>query len=363
MATKQVYYNIDEIDSKGCIYNLIFGEKSNGKSYQVKLKKMLKKYLETGRRFILMRRWDADMKNNWIESYFSNMDVESMTDKKYNTIIKYRNEILFAKNIIGEDGSIKTKKGEKCGYAIPLSLEQHFSSADFTDCDDIILEEFMERGSYLPNEVSKFTAFYSTVDRKRGTTRVWLIGNTITKANPYIYEWGLTKKINAMKQGDIITLELPNSEGEPVTMAVEYCKSSGGKSMAIGKSASMIDKGYWQANPQPHLPKSKNCYTIIYRLGFQFQGFKFLAELLVDKDNSSNMGWFIYPYFKEFGKDIHVISDMVSIEPNWHRSLNFNTKSEKLTKLLETFSEEKLFFSDDLTGTDFKQVIDFNIRK
>lgn len=130
---------------------------------------------------------------------------------------------------------------KRYGYAIPLSLEQHFSSADFTDCDDIILEEFMERGSYIPSEVAKFTAFYSTVDRKRGTTRVWLIGNTITKANPYIYEWGLQKKINAMKQGDIITVELPSGDNT-VTMAIEYCKSSGGKSMAIGSSASMIEK-------------------------------------------------------------------------------------------------------------------------
>ena len=194
MSTKQIYWNIENIMSKNAIYNLVFGEKSNGKSYQVKLIVMLKKYIETGSRFILMRRWDADIKNNWIESYFSNMDITSLTKGKYNTVIKWRNEIYFANNILTEDGAIKTKKGEKIGYAIPLSLEQHFSSADFTDCNDIILEEFMERGSYLPNEVSKFTAFYSTVDRKRGTTKVWLIGNTITKANPYIYEWRSTKQ-------------------------------------------------------------------------------------------------------------------------------------------------------------------------
>lgn len=362
-SKKQVYYNIDEIRSKGCTYNLIFGEKSNGKSYQVKLKIMLENYLKTGRRFMLMRRWDADIKNNWIESYFSNMDIESLTNKKYNTIIKYRNEILFANNIIDKEGSIKTKKGEKCGYAIPLSLEQHYSSADFTDCDDIILEEFMERGSYLPNEVAKFTAFYSTVDRKRGTTRVWLIGNTVTKANPYIYEWGLQSKINAMKQGDIITLSLPNSEGEPITMAIEYCKSSGGKSMAIGSSSGMIDKGYWQSSPQPHLPKSKKCYNILFRLGFQFQGFKFLGELVADKENSSNWGWFIYPYYREFDKKLHVISDKVDISPYWHRSLDFKTRNEKLRKVLDRFTEERLFYSDDLTGTDFKQVIDFIIRR
>lgn len=100
----------------------------------------------------------------------------------------------------------------------------------------------MERGNYISNEVSKFTAFYSTVDRKRGTTRVWLIGNTITKANPYISEWGLHNVVRKMKQGDIKKIGVTNSEAQEISIAIEYCKSSGGKSMAIGSSASMIDR-------------------------------------------------------------------------------------------------------------------------
>lgn len=363
--SKQIYYNIDEIRSKNATYNLIFGEKSNGKSYQVKLKIMLENYIKNKRRFILMRRWEADIKNNWIESYFSNMDIENLTNGVYNTIIKYKNEILFAKNILQEDGSIKTKRGEKCGYAIPLSLEQHYSSADFTDCDDIILEEFMERGSYLPHEVAKFTAFYSTVDRKRGTTRVWLIGNTITKANPYIYEWGILPKINKMKQGDIVEIFLPSSDNEKIKMAIEYCKSSGGKSMAIGYSANMIDKGNWQAHPQPHLPESYKNYKVLYRCGFLYKGFKFLGEYIVNKKTKSDAIWFIFPFTKnEFNNKLIVFSDIIKESPYWHRDIyNLNIKNEKLKNLFSSFRESKIFYSNDLTGTDFKQVIDFSIRR
>ena len=39
MSRKIVHYSIDEIDSKGANVNLIWGERSNGKSYQVKHKK------------------------------------------------------------------------------------------------------------------------------------------------------------------------------------------------------------------------------------------------------------------------------------------------------------------------------------
>ena len=117
-------------------------------------------------------------------------------------------------------------------------------------------------GGYIPNEVAKFSAWYSTVDRKRGTTRVWFIGNTITKANPYIHSWGLLQTINKMKQGDIITVNLKNADGEDIPFAIEYCKSSGGKSMTIGASGGMVDKGYWQADIQPQLPLSYNKYKV-----------------------------------------------------------------------------------------------------
>lgn len=131
MSNKQIYYNIDNIDKLNCTYNLIFGEKSNGKSYQIKTKKMLEKYIKTGRRFILMRRWEIDLKNNWVESYFSNIDIQKLTDNKYNTVVKFKNEIFFANNILDEHNSVKTKKGEKIGYAIAVSQEQHFSSRRF----------------------------------------------------------------------------------------------------------------------------------------------------------------------------------------------------------------------------------------
>ena len=39
-----IHYNIDNIDSKNALFNLILGEKSGGKSYQVKHKKAVEHY-------------------------------------------------------------------------------------------------------------------------------------------------------------------------------------------------------------------------------------------------------------------------------------------------------------------------------
>lgn len=359
MSRTQIHYNLDKIDSLNANYNLIYGEKSNGKSYQVKHKKGIEKYLKTGRRFILMRRWESDLTSAWIESYFSDVDIQKLTNNKYNCVTKFRNELYLT--TMTED--FKKKRGEKIGYAIPISLEQRYSGASFLDVDDIIVEEFMSRGIYIVNEPSKLMTFYSTVDRKRGTTKLWLVGNTVSRVCPYLKDWGLYDIMKKQKQGDINTTIIHNEEND-VKIAIEYCRSSGGKTMAIGQAKNMIDKGEWQTDIQPKLPKSYKAYNILFRFGFQYQSFKFICEYLVDKQEKKFPCWFIYPYNKNFGDKFIVFSDEVKISPYWQRDIyNITIKNEKLKHLFQSFREDKIFYSSDMCGTDFKQVIDFNIKR
>jgi len=363
MSIKQVHYNIDNIDKENADFNIIFGEKSNGKSYQVKHKKAVEHYLETGRRFILLRRWREDISNLWIEQYFADVDVAKLTNNRYNCISQYRKVLYFS---IYDVNTGKTQRLEKIGYVMSLSTEQHLSSASFLDVDIIIFEEFMERGSYItgtPSEPDRLMIFYSTVDRKRGTTKLYLVGNSISRVCPYIKEWGLDNIFRNIKQGEIVTKEIQNEENK-VKIAVEYCLSSGGKTMAIGNASSMIDKGAWQSFPQPHLPKSYNKYKVLYRFGFEFKGFRFISEYLQDKETKGSPIWFIYPYQKEFSDKIIVISDRIKVSPYWQRDVyNISIKNDKLKNLFSTFKENKIFYSSDMCGTDFKQVIDFSIRR
>ena len=359
MSRTQIHYNLDNIDSLNANYNLIYGEKSNGKSYQVKHKKGIEKYLKTGRRFILMRRWESDLTSAWIESYFSDVDIQKLTSNKYNCVTKFRNELYLT--TMTED--FKKKRGEKIGYAIPISLEQRYSGASFLDVDDIIVEEIMSRGIYIVNEPSKLMTFYSTVDRKRGTTKLWLIGNTVSRVCPYLKDWGLYDIMKNQKQGDINTKIIHNEEND-VKIAIEYCRSSGGKTMAIGQAKNMIDKGEWQTDVQPKLPKSYKAYDVLFRFGFQYQSFKFICEYLVDKQEKKYPCWFIYPYNKNFADKFIVFSDEIRVSPYWQRDIyNITIKNEKLKHLFQSFREDKIFYSSDMCGTDFKQVIDFNIKR
>lgn len=110
----QQYYNIDNILKEKANYYLIFGEKSNGKTYQVKIKEGIKHYLDTGNRFILLRRWREDISSLWVDRYFNeDIDIVGLTNGRYNCINYYRKVLYFANYITSEDGDVKVKRGEK----------------------------------------------------------------------------------------------------------------------------------------------------------------------------------------------------------------------------------------------------------
>jgi hypothetical protein len=68
--------------------------------------------------------------------------------------------------------------------------------------------------------------------------------------------------------------------------------------------------------------------------------------------------------FERFDDNIIVFSDEIRQSIYWQCDIyNISLKNNRLRKLLDTFRENMIFYSDDLTGTDFKQAINFSIRK
>lgn len=361
---KKTHYNIDKLDEKGCLFNLAFGARSDGKSYQVKHKKMVKKYVRTGKRFILLRRWNEEIKSEKIEQYFSDVDVTTITQGRYNCIVMFKKQLFFANY---DFETTKTTRGEKIGYVMALNSEQHYAGASYLDVEDIIFEEFIARTPYIGGEPDKLVNLWSTVDRKRFATRLWMVGNTISRVCPYINDWGLHKIISNMKQGDIQTTKVPAGEDEDgnplyVTLAIEHCKSTG-TNLAIGKHKDMLNTGSWQSDPQPHLPKSLKCYVSRFSFIFMYQEFKFVCSYLQDKEDGLCV-YFIKPYDGEIDDKTIVFSDVVKPSPYWQRNIyDTNFPNPVINELFSNFREGNIFYATDLCGTDFKQVIDFSIRK
>lgn len=354
------HWNADKLISIGADINIAYGERSNGKSWQMKHKRAILKYLETGKRFILMRRFREEITTGNVEQYFQDVDIEGITKGKYNCITCYRKHIYLSHF---DSETFKTTRGEKIGYAVALSTEQNYAGGSFLDVEDIIFEEFMTRSRYLANEPTKLMNFYATIDRKRGTTKLWLVGNTISRVCPYLYEWGLDKIVSKQKQGTIEVIEIPATDNDTVKLAIEYCESTGVSSHTIGWNKDMMNDGSWQSSPQPHLPKSKKDYVVLYRIGFMYTSFKFLAEFLQDKE-TKEVCWFIYPFEKEFDDKTIIFTDVIKPSIYYQRNIyDISIKNDNLRSLFSTFREDKIFYCNDIVGTDFKQCIDFSIRR
>ena len=182
-------------------------------------------------------------------------------------------------------------------------------------------------------------------------------------------EWGLLKDISNLKQGDIITKKIStgtfdeNGKEIFVKIAIEHCASTGESSFAIGKHKAMLNKGEWQSDPQPHLPKSLKEYKSLFRFMFVYQGFKFCCKLLEDPE-TSDICWFIQPYKGDIDDSTIVFSDIIKVSPLWQRDIyNTDFANNKINDLFKTFRESKIFYASDLCGTEFKQAIDFTIKK
>ena len=228
----------------------------------------------------------------------------------------------------------------------------------------------MSRSGYIgKNEPAKLMNLFSTIDRGRGITKLWLVGNTITKVCPYLVEWDLLSVIRNMKQGDIKEKWIKTGEVDEngiaieVKLAFEYCGGDNITNFVIGAHSEMINKGEWQVDMQPHLPKSLNEYKSVFKMIMDYKSFKFIAEYLVDLKYKYGC-WFIKPYNGEIKDKTLVFSDKINVSPYYQRDIyNPLINNHNLRELLQTFKESNIFYASDEVGTDFKQAIDFEIRK
>ena len=394
MSKKKNYYSNERLKKTGADIYIVFGERSNGKSYSIKheegifpyfnggveyissykdKEKVIENVYKAGRRFIYLRRTEEELTAYNIQKYFDDVDIYGITGGRYSGVQMFGRKIYFTKWDEQKGKSIRCD--EYLGYARSLATEQNSAGGSYLDVVVIIFEEFMARGNgrqlnpYLYQESDRLMNFYSTIDRKRHVVKLWLVGNTLTRVNPYLTDWGLLKELRTMKQGDIrclwITTGTFDEDGIEifVKVAIEWAEDSGDSSFVIGNHKDTLNKGAWQSDPQPHLPKSINEYKELYTILFKYDDFMFKAMYVQDQETFIP-SWFVYPYEGKIPERMIVVSNEIKPSPYWQRDLyNPTIKNEKLKNLLNTFRESNVFYSSDLCGTEFKQAIDFTIKK
>lgn len=364
---KQKFYNIENLLSKKAEYNLLLGERSNGKSYSVKKVCLWESYHEKDfyewikgndvpkkrYQFAYVRRWTMEKRARDIERYFDDMPIAEITNNEYNAISCYRDDIF----LVNKDESDTVIAKKLVGSAFALTGTGHSKSLAFPKIGNVIFEEFITDEGYLGKEVSSLTSLISTIAR-RDFVRVFMIGNTISRLCPYFSEWQLTH-VKSQKQGtiDVYThhTDQVHEDGTEVVIniAVEYCANSGKNSkMFFGTGAKMVTSGEWESNAQPHLPKPFNTYKVKYSIYYKYQQYAYMVHLIGD-----NGVRFVYvcPAPEEKPCDvIRVVTDDFSTD---RRTTFYLTPLCRFdTIIIDLIEQRKVYFSDNLTGTEFWQI-------
>lgn len=368
--SKQKYYTLDRILEKDCQYNVLLGERSNGKSYAVKAYCLERAY-KHGEQFAYLRRWREDIKRYLAEGYFNDMEqadngkkyIYELTEGKYEAIALFQGAFYFAN--YDEQGN-KKKEGKPIGFLFCLTGETHFKSVAYTTIFNFIYEEFITDAGYIPDEPNKLQSLVSTTLRRR-KGKVFLIGNTINQVCPYFSEWQLIHVLT-QKEGQIDlyhyhTTQIDSDTGEQLVIhiAVEMCPNSGNNSqMFFGRRSEMVTSGKWDTKEFNKLPYPLQEHTILYTMYYVPDSLhRFKMVLLRHKKYKFNMYLFVYPY-TPIDKEIPEGARVVDSEPSldyWHSTsfLHYRTKYDII--VAKYIKEKQICFSDNLTGSNFFNAI------
>lgn len=348
---KPKYYDIKPILGKNADYNVIFGERSNGKTYAA-LKYGIENYVRTGKQMAYVRRWREDLRGKRAETLFSNHVangfIDSVTNGEYNEVF-YLGGKWFLSRMNEETGKRQPDSTPFC-YGFCLSEQEHEKSSSYPNVTTVVFDEFLTRRYYLPDEFMLFMNLLSTIIRQRNDVKVFMLGNTVNKFCPYFTEMGL-KQVPVMEQG---TIDIYRFGEHGATVAVEYCSSTVSKKASNkyfcfdNQNLQMITGGKWELAVYPHLPckyKPKDVLFVYY--------IKFSDTILQGNIIQVGNECFTYIHAKTTPIKDEENSLIYSLEmngkPNYKRKL-LSTASYMEAQVARFFAIDKVFYQNNEIG-------------
>lgn len=345
------FYSLSNILEQKAQYNMIIGERSNGKTFAA-LEYGIRQYLETGKQMAYIRRWKEDYRGKRGENLFSGIvaanRISELTNGMWTQTRYYSGKWHLAKYDDDLDRLVYDETPFCYGFAI--SDQEHDKSSSFPNITTIVFDEFMTRQFYLQNEFVLFVNVLSTIIRHRSDVKIFMLANTVNKYCPYFKEMGL-KHITEMEQG---TIDLYTYGTSPLRVAVEYCKASEkGKASDVyftfnNPSLQMITGGAWEIDMYPHLPRKYKRKDVIFNFYIVFDDNCLDCEVVQLQDCS-----FIYIHekttpIKDEGSAI-IFSDQYDPRPNFIRNIR-KPPNKVCRSILSYFANEKIFYQDNEVG-------------
>lgn len=348
---KTKYYSLNKILEKNCTYNVIFGERSNGKTYSV-LKYGLEQFCKNHGQIAIVRRWKEDITGKRASDIFSallvNDEMYHISKGKYGGICYYAGR-FYACNYDKENKPLYNEKTDCLGYVFALSDTEHNKSISYPNVTTILFDEFITNHVYLNDEFILFMNTVSTIVRQRTNVKIFMCGNTVNKYCPYFDEMGL-KHILKMNKGDIDVYTYGKSD---LTVAVEYCGNTATKENNYyfafdNPKLHMITEGAWEINLYPHCPCKYKPKNIIFTYFIKFQNRLFQCEII---DVDGNMFTFIHEKTTELkNPDSDLVYSLdYDIRLNYNRNI-LHPINKLQEKILWFYKTDRVFYQNNDVG-------------
>lgn len=345
------YYSLDNILSKNADYNIIFGERSNGKTYAA-LKYGIERYIKTGEQMAYIRRWREDLRGKRAENLFANHVanglIEELTDGKFNEVFYLSNKWFLS--YYDKDKNKRYPDSTPFCFGFCLSEQEHEKSSSYPNVTTIVFDEFLTRRIYLPDEFMLYMNLLSTIIRQRDNVKVFMLGNTVNKFCPYFQEMGL-KNVGVMEQG---TIDIYRFGEHGATVAVEYCdtivkqKASNKYFCFDNQNLQMITGGKWELAVYPHLPCKYKPKDVLFVFYIKFNDAILQGNIIqVGDENFCYIHQKTTPIKDEDNSLIYSLE--MNGKPNYKRKLISNASYVE-SQVARYFATDKVFFQNNEIG-------------
>ena len=365
MRIRSKYVRLDRIKAQNAQYNILYGKRSNGKSYAVQ-EEIVDNFLKDRSAGAVIRRYEEDYKGKRAATYFDNLScnedgknvIKEKTGGEWDRIVYDSGRWYLGK--YADDLARVVRAEIPLAYKFALTSMEHDKSSSYPSVRTVVFEEFMSRGEYLDDEFIVFCNTLSTIIRNRNDVKIYMLANSVDMFCPYIDEMGLTS-FREMHPGDLAVYNYGESG---LRVAVEYTdtirkdKGSDVYFAFDNPKLKMITDGSWELPQHPHAPEKIKPEMIHFRFYIKYSDRTLQANVVNGTD-----GAYIYVHpktspFKEDRNDL-IYTDDPSPSPYIRKSFRSPAFPAE-EKILRLVRYGKVFFSDNPTGEAFYRFCEHN---
>lgn len=353
MKTKIKYYSLQRILAEKADYNIIIGERSNGKTYAVK-DFILKRFFENKEQGAIIRRMDTDFEhpNTFFNDSVDNGLIAKYSKGEWDRVVFLTGNWYFAR--YDEELKKLVYSVEPFCYKFALSRMEHYKSHSYPNVTNILFDEFLSRTGYLPDEFIIFQNMLSTIIRQRDNVKIFMCANTVNKYSIYYEEMGLTN-IEKMQEGDIDVYTYGDSGLE---VAVEFAVgvvTNGKRGKKSDKyfafnnpKLKMITRGTWEISVYPHLPMKYENRDISFYYFIEFNKKLLQCEIITVNDVAFT---YIHTKTTPFRKPTQDIIFSPEYSERFNRRRKITEPYDDIGKIIYSFfKSDKVFFQTNDVG-------------